>query len=149
MPRLSAFLLLMAIPLAMASQQPPTANTAPTQIQGEMAKVSGWPLYYSDIVVGTGPVAESGKHVTVHYTGWLETGKRFESSLDKKRPYKFQLGAGKVIRGWDLGIEGMRVGGKRQLRIPDSMAYGIAGSPPKIPPGATLIFEIELLSVEK
>jgi len=93
-------------------------------------------------------VAETGKTVKVHYTGTLTDGTKFDSSLDRGEPFSFQLGAGQVIRGWDEGVKGMRVGGKRKLTIPPDMGYGAAGAPPKIPPNATLMFEIELLEVQ-
>jgi len=93
-------------------------------------------------------VAETGKTVKVHYTGTLTDGTKFDSSLDRGEPFTFQLGAGRVIKGWDEGVKGMRVGGKRKLTIPPDMGYGETGSPPKIPPNATLVFEIELLDVQ-
>jgi peptidylprolyl isomerase len=104
-------------------------------------------LESTDLVVGTGAEATSGKTVSVHYTGTLSNGQKFDSSLDRGQPFSFQLGAGGVIKGWDEGVVGMKVGGKRKLIIPPSLGYGdqAAGS---IPPGSTLIFEIELLSVE-
>lgn len=96
---------------------------------------------------GTGTEAVKGKRVGVHYTGWLEDGKKFDSSHDRGRPFEFTLGQGQVIRGWDLGVEGMKIGGKRKLTIPGQLAYGDRGFPGLIPPNATLIFEVELLSV--
>jgi FKBP-type peptidyl-prolyl cis-trans isomerase len=100
-----------------------------------------------DLVVGTGPEAVAGKTVTVHYTGTFTTGAKFDSSLDRGRPFEFKLGAGQVIQGWDQGVAGMRVGGKRKLTIPYQLAYGESGRPPTIPPKSTLIFEVELLGV--
>ncbi len=85
--------------------------------------------------------------VDVHYTGWLTTGAKFDSSLDRGKPFSFKLGAGQVIKGWDQGVVGMRVGGKRRLTIPSHLAYGDRGFPGAIPPGATLVFEVELLGV--
>ncbi|TLY33891.1 MAG: FKBP-type peptidyl-prolyl cis-trans isomerase [Nitrospirae bacterium] len=105
-------------------------------------------LKYKDLIVGTGPVAKAGQTVTVHYTGWLLDGKKFDSSRDRNRPFSFRLGAGQVIKGWDEGIAGMRVGGKRKLRVPPRLGYGAKGSGPFIPPNATLLYEIELLRVE-
>jgi len=104
-------------------------------------------LTYDVLQAGTGAVATSGKKVTVHYTGWLTDGKKFDSSVDRGRPFPFQLGAGQVIRGWDEGVAGMKVGEKRKLTIPSNLAYGDRGFPGAIPPGATLIFEVELLAV--
>jgi FKBP-type peptidyl-prolyl cis-trans isomerase len=101
-----------------------------------------------DLVVGNGAEAVKGKRVTVHYTGTLTDGSKFDSSVDRGDPFKFNLGAGMVIKGWDEGVAGMKVGGKRKLTIPYQMAYGEEGRPPKIPPKATLIFDVELLGVE-
>ena len=105
-------------------------------------------LVIKDLVVGTGQEALAGDNVTVDYTGWLYHGKKFDSSVDRGEPFQFTLGAGRVIQGWDQGILGMKVGGTRKLIIPPDLAYGAAGSPPKIPPNATLVFEVELLAVE-
>ena len=104
-------------------------------------------LKIEDTKVGTGATAEAGKTVTVHYTGWLTDGKKFDSSVDRGQPFKFQLGAGQVIQGWDKGVAGMKVGGKRKLTIPPSMGYGERGAGGVIPPNATLIFDVELLGV--
>jgi FKBP-type peptidyl-prolyl cis-trans isomerase FkpA len=100
-----------------------------------------------DLQVGTGAEAVSGKQVSVHYTGTLTNGSKFDSSLDRGKPFSFKLGAGAVIRGWDEGVVGMKVGGKRKLTIPPEMAYGARGFPPVIPPNSTLVFEVELLGV--
>lgn len=105
-----------------------------------------------DVKRGTGPVAKAGQSVTVHYTGWLyehgAKGKKFDSSLDRGTPFTFTLGAGDVIPGWDKGVAGMKVGGKRTLIIPPDLGYGANGTPDgTIPPGATLIFDVELLQV--
>jgi len=105
-------------------------------------------LQKTDVQVGNGAEAVKGKRVTVHYTGTLTDGSKFDSSVDRGDPFKFQLGAGQVIKGWDEGVAGMKVGGKRKLTIPYQMAYGEEGRPPKIPPKATLIFDVELLGVE-
>jgi FKBP-type peptidyl-prolyl cis-trans isomerase len=104
-------------------------------------------LIKEDLVVGTGAEAQSGKVLSMHYTGTLTSGAKFDSSLDRGRPFEFPLGQGRVIRGWDEGIVGMKVGGKRKLTIPSDLAYGDRGFPGVIPPGATLIFEVELLAV--
>lgn len=105
-------------------------------------------LKMTDQQVGTGAEAKSGKLVSVHYTGTLVDGKKFDSSLDRGTPFDFKLGAGMVIKGWDQGIVGMKVGGKRRLEIPADLAYGARGFPPVIPPNSTLIFDVELLDVK-
>ncbi|HTY61036.1 MAG TPA: FKBP-type peptidyl-prolyl cis-trans isomerase [Acidobacteriota bacterium] len=109
-------------------------------------------LKLNDIIAGTGAQAVKGCKVTVHYTGWLykdgHRGKKFDSSLDSGQPFTFTLGTGEVIEGWDRGVEGMRVGGKRELIIPAQLGYGRAGAPPDIPPDATLNFEVQLLDVQ-
>ncbi|HEX6898421.1 MAG TPA: FKBP-type peptidyl-prolyl cis-trans isomerase [Thermoanaerobaculia bacterium] len=104
-------------------------------------------LKYTDLQTGEGDEARAGKTVDVHYTGWLENGTKFDSSLDRGRPFSFSLGAGQVIRGWDEGVAGMKVGGKRRLTIPANLGYGARGAGGVIPPNATLIFEVELLGV--
>lgn len=112
---------------------------------GETVTASG--LKYVDQAVGTGDVAVAGKSVSVHYTGWLENGKKFDSSVDRGQPFSFPLGAGRVIKGWDEGVQGMKVGGKRKLTIPSDLGYGSRGAGGVIPPNATLIFDVELLGV--
>ena len=104
-------------------------------------------LKYVDQVVGTGDAAVAGKTASVHYTGWLESGKKFDSSVDRGQPFSFPLGAGRVIKGWDEGVQGMKVGGKRKLTIPSDLGYGSRGAGGVIPPNATLIFDVELLGV--
>ena len=101
-----------------------------------------------DVVVGTGAEAKSGNTVTVNYTGTLTDGTKFDSSYDHGQPFSFLLGAGQVIKGWDLGVAGMKVGGKRKLTIPAELAYGAAGVPGRIAPNSTLLFTVELLKVE-
>ena len=112
----------------------------------EVTTASG--LKYVDQVLGTGDVATAGKNTTVHYTGWLENGKQFDSSVDRGQPFSFPLGAGHVIKGWDEGVQGMKVGGKRKLTIPSDLGYGSRGAGGVIPPNATLIFDVELLGVK-
>jgi FKBP-type peptidyl-prolyl cis-trans isomerase FkpA len=102
-------------------------------------------LQYKDLAAGDGAVAENGQAVKVHYTGWLMDGTKFDSSVDRGQPFGFALGGGMVIRGWDEGVAGMQVGGKRKLVIPPDLGYGDRGAGGIIPPGATLVFEVELL----
>jgi FKBP-type peptidyl-prolyl cis-trans isomerase FkpA len=104
-------------------------------------------LVKEDLSVGSGPEAKQGSRVAVHYTGWLTDGKKFDSSLDRNRTFDFTLGAGMVIKGWDQGVVGMKVGGKRKLTIPPELGYGARGFPGAIPPNSTLIFEVELVNV--
>ena len=120
-------------------------TSAPTKVTGASTKTADG-LEYWDIKVGSGPVATAGQTVKVHYTGWLTNGKKFDSSVDRGEPFTFPLGGGQVIKGWDEGVVGMKVGGKRKLVIPPSLGYGdqSAGT---IPPNSTLIFVIQLVSV--
>jgi FKBP-type peptidyl-prolyl cis-trans isomerase FkpA len=104
-------------------------------------------LVIEELVVGGGEAAAAGQKVSVHYTGWLTDGKKFDSSKDRGEPFAFPLGRGHVIRGWDEGVAGMKVGGKRKLTIPPALGYGARGAGGVIPPNATLVFEVELLSV--
>jgi peptidylprolyl isomerase/FKBP-type peptidyl-prolyl cis-trans isomerase FkpA len=105
-------------------------------------------LIIEELAVGDGAEAVAGREVTVHYTGWLTDGRKFDSSKDRSQPFSFPLGAGYVIKGWDQGVEGMKVGGKRKLTIPPELGYGARGAGGVIPPNATLVFEVELLSVD-
>jgi len=104
-------------------------------------------LQYIDLKVGTGATAQAGQTVSVHSAAWMENGKKFDSSVDRGQPFSFPLGAGRVIKGWDEGVKGMKVGGKRKLIIPSNLGYGARGAGGVIPPNATLIFEVELLGV--
>ena len=104
-------------------------------------------LRYQDVTEGQGTEATADRTVSVHYTGWLPNGEKFDSSRDRNEPFSFTLGAGQVIAWWDEGVAGMKVGGRRKLVIPADLGYGTAGAPPAIPPGATLVFDIELLDV--
>ena len=103
-------------------------------------------LIIEDITVGSGTEASAGQDVTVHYTGWLTSSEKFDSSKDRNDPFVFPLGGGRVIRGWDEGVQGMKIGGKRKLTIPPDLGYGAHGAGGVIPPNATLVFEVELLA---
>ncbi len=122
-------------------QNAPTPTATSMQNSQDQLKIE-------DLKVGTGAEAVSGKKITVNYKGTLTDGTKFDSSYDRNEPFTFNLGAGEVIKGWDQGFAGMKVGGKRKLTIPSSLGYGEAGAPPQIPSNATLIFEVELLKVE-
>ncbi len=111
----------------------------------EISTESG--LRYEDTTIGDGDEAKSGDKVTVHYTGWLVNGTKFDSSKDRNDPFQFKLGAGQVIKGWDEGVAGMKVGGTRKLTIPADLGYGARGAGGVIPPNATLVFEVELLGI--
>jgi FKBP-type peptidyl-prolyl cis-trans isomerase len=131
---------------------PPLASIGTAQgVPGKMSELPNG-LKYTDTTVGTGASATAGHKVSVHYTGWLynngEKGKKFDSSLDRGQPFTFGLGAQQVIRGWDEGVAGMKVGGKRTLIIPPELGYGARGAPGAIPPNATLMFDVELLKVD-
>ena len=104
-------------------------------------------LQIEELTLGTGAACKAKDHVPMHYTGWLTNGKKFDSSVDRNDPFNFQLGVGQVIPGWDQGIEGMQVGGKRKLTIPSKLAYGEMGAGSIIPPSATLVFDVELLAI--
>jgi FKBP-type peptidyl-prolyl cis-trans isomerase FkpA len=104
-------------------------------------------LKYEDLQVGTGAEARAGQSVKVHYTGWLTSGAKFDSSVDRGQAFSFPLGDGRVIRGWDEGVAGMKVGGRRKLIIPPQLGYGARGAGGVIPPNAELIFQVELLAV--
>ena len=123
------------------------AAEGPPPIEGKPTTTNSG-LKYWDIKIGTGATATSGKKVSVHYTGWLTNGTKFDSSVDRKQPFEFTLGAGMVIKGWDEGVAGMKVGGKRRLEIPPALGYGARGAGGVIPPNATLIFDVELLDVK-
>lgn len=112
----------------------------------EVTTASG--LKYVDLVEGTGATPQRGQTVTVHYTGTLTNGKKFDSSVDRGRPAEYRIGVGEVIKGWDEGIMSMKVGGKRKFTIPANLAYGPMGRPPNIPPNSTLLFDVELLEVK-
>lgn len=129
---LAAAVLVVVIPLAACAKEKKMADG----------------LIINDVKVGTGPEAKAGQTVTVQYTGWLMDGTKFDSSKDRNQPFVFHLGAGEVIKGWDEGVQGMKVGGVRKLTIPPSLGYGAQGAGGVIPPNATLKFEVELLGVQ-
>lgn len=118
---------------------------APMTSAQEITTPSG--LKYVDLQTGSGDLAVTGSLVTVHYTGWLMDGTKFDSSVDRRQPFSFPLGAGRVIKGWDEGVAGMKVGGKRKLTIPPDLGYGARGAGGVIPPNAVLLFDVELLEV--
>jgi FKBP-type peptidyl-prolyl cis-trans isomerase len=128
-------------------QQTQTPTTQQQSEQGGKLITTPSGLQYTDIVVGKGPAPQPGQLAVVNYTGWLEDGKKFDSSLDRGVPFEFRLGQGKVIKGWEEGVSTMKVGGKRKLIIPPELGYGDRGVPGVIPPNATLVFEIELLNI--
>jgi len=132
---------------SLAIAQKAAGPSAPTKVTGDPIKTASG-LEYWDIKVGTGAVAQAGQNVKVDYTGWLTNGKKFDSSVGTGRPFDFLLGGGQVIKGWDEGVAGMKVGGKRQLRIPPDLAYGEKGYPGVIPANATLIFDVQLVDVK-
>jgi FKBP-type peptidyl-prolyl cis-trans isomerase FkpA len=128
-----------------AAPTPPQAMLFPGIITDTVTTASG--LQYKDLVVGTGQTAQTGNTVSVQYTGWLTNGTKFDSSIDRNQPFEFVLGAGNVIKGWDEGVAGMKVGGTRVLYVPPDLGYGANGSG-SIPPNATLVFEVILISVK-
>jgi FKBP-type peptidyl-prolyl cis-trans isomerase len=129
--------------LALAAAVPAAGVAAPSK---QVSLPDG--LRYTDTVVGRGPVAKAGETVRVHYVGTLTNGTKFDSSRDRNEPFSFPLGAGRVIKGWDEGVAGMRVGGRRRLVIPPQLGYGASGAGGVIPPNATLIFDVELLGID-
>ena len=131
--------------VALSMGGPIMAQGEQTGSAAEVTTASG--LKYIDVVVGTGKEAARGTLATVHYTGWLTNGKKFDSSVDRRDPFSFPIGAGQVIRGWDEGVAGMKVGGKRKLTIPPDLGYGARGAGGVIPPNATLVFDVELLEI--
>lgn len=152
MKKLAALAIVVATVTACAQTGAPPAPAASPSPAAAPAKVTE--LIRKDTKEGTGKTAEKGKAVSVHYTGWLydpaapgQKGKKFDSSLDRKIPFGFILGAGRVIKGWEEGVVGMKEGGQRTLIIPASMGYGDKGAGDVIPPGATLLFEVELLKI--
>jgi FKBP-type peptidyl-prolyl cis-trans isomerase len=134
--RLALVLALVVVAQGCSKSETPQPGVTVTELKIEETKV------------GTGAEAVTGKSVLVHYTGWLTNGTKFDSSKDRNEPFSFQLGAGQVIKGWDQGVAGMKVGGIRKLTIPPNLGYGTRGAGDAIPPNATLVFEVELLDVK-
>jgi FKBP-type peptidyl-prolyl cis-trans isomerase len=135
---------LLAVAVAGAGQ-----TTKPGGAMDEKIVTTPSGLKYVDLVMGTGEEATQGQTVIVHYTGWLTDGKKFDSSVDRGEPFSFPLGAERVIKGWDEGVAGMKVGGKRKLMIPPQLGYGTRGAGGVIPPNAELVFEVQLLEIRK
>jgi FKBP-type peptidyl-prolyl cis-trans isomerase len=131
---------------AVASPSAGTSATAASAASNVVTTSSG--LKYEVLREGNGPVAKAGQTVSVHYTGWLTDGTKFDSSVDRGQPFSFALGAGQVIKGWDEGVAGMKVGEKRKLTIPSDLGYGQRGAGNVIPPNATLVFDVELLGIQ-
>lgn len=131
-----------------APTEPTTPAAGPTPVEDSKYRTTPSGLKIAVLKEGSGTAAKAGDVVTVHYTGWLKDGgTKFDSSVDRADPFKFPLGQGQVIKGWDEGVAGMRPGEKRQLVIPAELGYGSRGFPPRIPPGATLVFDVELVSI--
>lgn len=143
-----AILLLAVFPSGTPAQTPEKKPPAKATVAASSIVTTASGLKHVDLVVGTGPMPKVGNTVTVHYTGWLTNGKKFDSSVDRNQPFNFVLGRGQVIKGWDEGVASMRVGGKRKLTIPPALAYGARGYPGVIPPNATLVFEVRLLKTK-
>jgi FKBP-type peptidyl-prolyl cis-trans isomerase len=133
---------------ATAAAPKPTAAPSPAPTPSAAAAPEA-PLDIKDVVVGKGPAAKAGDKVKVHYTGTLTNGTEFDSSRKRNQPFEFTLGKGMVIKGWDQGVAGMKVGGKRKLTIPPSLGYGARGAGGSIPPNSTLLFDVELVEIEK
>lgn len=130
----------------MASETPMPENTDNMEAAAETMTLDNG-LQYQDLVVGDGAEVSAGQVAEVHYTGWLVDGTKFDSSVDRGQTFSFPVGAGMVIQGWDIGVAGMKVGGKRRLTIPAELGYGDRGAGGVIPPGATLVFEVELIGI--
>jgi peptidylprolyl isomerase len=126
-----------------------TTRTFPGEPATGTIQKTGSGLEYIDLVQGSGASPVSGKEVTVHYTGYLTSGKKFDSSVDRNEPFSFTIGVQQVIKGWDEGVMGMKTGGKRKLVIPAELGYGMRGAGDAIPPNATLIFDVELINAEQ
>lgn len=139
---------LLLLPAGRAVAQEPPAPTNPDQASDSALSTLAGGVQYVDLVNGQGPAVRRADVVTVHYTGWLADGTRFDTSRERGSAFVFKVGQGSVIKGWDVGVVGMQRDGKRRLVIPPRMAYGRRGVPGKIPPDATLVFEIELIAIQ-
>jgi FKBP-type peptidyl-prolyl cis-trans isomerase len=146
-PRRLACLALAAALLGACSPADDGKQPAPPALAAGEATTTASGLIVQELAVGDGALAEAGRSVSVHYSGWLTDGTKFDSSLDRGQPFEFRLGAGQVIPGWDEGVAGMKVGGKRKLTVPPQLGYGSHGAGGVIPPDAVLVFEVELLAV--
>jgi peptidylprolyl isomerase len=145
--RAGALLILMAALLGACAPGARSGTAAPAAAKGETMQTTPSGLQYEDLVVGNGATPQAGQTAQVHYTGWLDNGTKFDSSVDRGQPFGFRLGQGQVIKGWDEGVATMKVGGKRRLVIPPELGYGSRGAGGVIPPNARLTFEVELLGV--
>jgi peptidylprolyl isomerase len=145
---IAVLLLFVAIAIPACAQKEAQAASAIPELKAKTTTTATG-LAYQDAKVGSGASPVKGKLVKVHYTGWLLNGTKFDSSVDRKEPFEFAIGAGQVIPGWDEGVMSMKVGGKRRLTIPAKLGYGARGAGGVIPPNATLIFDVELLDVQK
>jgi len=144
----NAFAVALILALSLTGCQKEASSADGSQAEKGSTDVANSNLKIEDLQVGTGDSPKSGDVVSVHYTGWLEDGTKFDSSVDRGEPFEFVIGQGQVIRGWDEGVMTMKEGGKRRLTIPPELGYGERGAGGVIPPNATLIFEVELLDVK-
>jgi FKBP-type peptidyl-prolyl cis-trans isomerase len=142
LPMLIALVVMVSLAVVVHSGEPAGGKAA-----GGKTVTTPSGLQYIDLLEGTGRQAELGDTATVHYTGWLADGTKFDSSVDRKEPFSFRVGAGQVIKGWDEGVSSMKIGGKRKLIIPPQLGYGARGAGGVIPPNATLTFDVELLGL--
>ncbi len=150
---IAVFALMAANSSALAWPHKKEKNDAPQQVyplgpDADGFYTSSTGLKFKDITKGDGPRPRAGQTVTVHYTGWLTNGQKFDSSVDRGQPFEFVLGSGSVIKGWDEGVKGMHIGGQRRLDIPPQLGYGQKGSGDSIPPNAKLVFDVQLLGVK-